>query len=432
MFGKNLTPTTLIGVLTCIALFLIALILLDLQQGKPMEQTVNTHIKPSQASENAPEANAFPPSHTGPISLGTLAHSENKSHESVPGGMDAHDPIPNSSASHSILQDRTQLSSHKLYDKLSELIRQKREEEAIDILREIIRDDPGNLRAYALLGDLYYQNDRLPQAISVWQKILETEPSNEEVRGRLVKAQRESKTHQEFIHEATRHFRIKFEGSENRDLYKTVLDFLEEAYSEVGKALSFYPDHEIIVFLYTGQQFFDVTRAPAWSGGVFDGKIRIPAGGYQDHLDRLRRVLFHEYVHAVIRQMTDQGVSKVGERTRSGVPTWLHEGIAQYLEPDSAQNDVDRPLKDWVRQGAFLELSRLHGSFLGFNTLLADLAYDESLSAVKFLVDQFGPYSIQRVLTALAHQKTIDEAMRDSIFIPYDEFQSRWEKHLKS
>ena len=130
--------------------------------------------------------------------------------------------------------------------------------------------------------------------------------------------------------------------------------------------------------------------------------------------------------------MADQEVSKVGERTRSGVPTWLHEGIAQYLEPDSAQNDVDRPLKDWVRQGAFLELSRLHGSFLGFNTLLADLAYDESLSAVKFLVDQFGPYSIQRVLTALAHQKTIDEAMRDSIFIPYEEFQSRGEQHLKS
>ncbi|MGH7273787.1 MAG: peptidase MA family metallohydrolase [Nitrospiria bacterium] len=432
MSEKNLTPTPLIGVLTCIALFLIALILSDLQQEKPPDQTMNTQSNHPQANENTPEANASLPSHTGPISLGTSAHSVKKSYESVPGEMDAHDPIPNASASHSILQDRTQVSSRKLNDQLSGLIRQNREEEAIEILRKIITDDPDNLWAYALLGDLYYQNDRLPQAISVWQKILQTEPSNEVVRARLVKAQRESKTHQEFIHESTRHFRIKFEGSENRDLYKTVLDFLEEAYSEVGKALSFYPDHEIIVFLYTEQQFFDVTRAPAWSGGVFDGKIRIPAGGYQDHLDRLRRVLFHEYVHAVIRQMTDQEFSKVGESTRPAVPTWLHEGIAQYLEPDSSQIDVDRPLKNWVRQGAFLELSRLHGSFLGFNTLLAGLAYDESLSAVKFLVDQFGPYSIQRVLTALAHQKTIDEAMRDSIFIPYEEFQSKWEKHLKS
>ena len=425
MSFKNLTPTTLIGLLTCLSMFLIALILLDLQQEKLMEQTVNT-------STTDPPSLPDP----RPTSLHTTAYSDIKPPESPSAGMDKHDLIPDSSASASvgqpIVEDRSQVTHQKHYDKVSALIRQNRDEEAIAILQKIIKDEPGNLRAYAMLGELYYQNDRLAQAIPVWQKILESDPSNEEVRARLVKAQRENKTHQEFINESTRHFRIKFEGSENRDLYKTVLDLLEEAYGEVGKALSFYPDHEIIVYLYTEQQFFDVTRAPSWSGGVFDGKIRIPAGGYQDHLDRLRRVLFHEYVHAAIQQMTSQEISRVGEKTRMVVPTWLHEGIAQYLEPDSEVNDVDRPLKDWIKQGAFLELSRLDGSFLGFNNFLAELAYDESLSAVKFLVDQFGPYSMQRVLTALAHQMTVDEAIRDAIFIPYEEFQSRWEKHLRS
>jgi tetratricopeptide (TPR) repeat protein len=332
----------------------------------------------------------------------------------------------------SIAQNNAQLTNQKLYEKVSVLIRRNQDEEAIGILQKIIKEDPNDLRAYALLGELYYQNDRLSNAIEAWEKVLEADPFNEGIKSVLAKAQREHKTHSEFTHEVTRHFRIKFEGSENRDLYKTVLDMLEDAYGEVGKTLSFYPDHEIIVFLYTGQQFFDVTRAPAWSGGIFDGKIRVPAKGYEDYLERLRQILFHEYTHAVIHQMTEHGVSKVNRRMDSGIPTWLHEGIAQYMEPDGMQDNVDLRLESLVKQGAFLDLSKLQGSFLGFNTQLAGLAYDESLSAVKFMIDEFGPYSVQRLLAALANQKDMDGAMRDAIFISYEEFQNRWVEHLKS
>ena len=427
--SHKVTSMTLIGLLSCLVMILVTLILLDLRQPKPQEQS---------ASDNSvsPEEERVSDSVIRETSLSTAIKLDRPSTQTSQGQMENQERKPSTSvfasAGNPVVQNSTQVANQKLYEKVSTLTRQNRDEEAIEILQKIIKQDPSDLRAYTLLGELYYQNDRLPQAIEAWEKVLETDPFNEGIKAMLAKAQRERKIHREFTHEVTRHFRIKFEGSENRDLYKTVLDILEEAYSEVGKALSFYPDHEIIVFLYTEQQFFDVTRAPAWTGGIFDGKIRVPAKGYEDYLGRLRQILFHEYAHAVIHQMTKQGVSRVGRRVDSGVPTWLHEGIAQYMEPDGMQDNVDPRLEKWVKQGVFLDLSRLQGSFLGFNTQLAGLAYDESLSAVKFMMDEFGPYGVQRLLTALAHRKDMDEAMREAIFISYEEFQTRWEEHLKS
>ena len=162
------------------------------------------------------------------------------------------------------------------------------------------------------------------------------------------------------------------------------MDTLEEAYGEVGRAILFYPTEEILVFLYTDQQFFDVTRAPAWAGGLFDGKIRIPTKGSETQINRLRVILFHEYVHAAIHQMTRQG----GQQ--AAVPTWLHEGVAQYFESSGRRGGrpVEDSMKAWIKQGGItgiIPLSQLHGSFMGANHPdAARLIYDESLSAVHF------------------------------------------------
>jgi len=327
------------------------------------------------------------------------------------------------------------LSYEALYDKVSRLIGSRKEDKAIQTLNEMIKLAPNDLRAYALLGDLYYKQDQLPSAISAWKKILEKEPVNEKIKSLLEKAQREQKTHTAFTHESTRHFTIKFEGAENRGLYKFVLDTLEEAYGEVGRALLFYPTEEVIVFLYTGQQFFDVTRAPSWSGGVFDGKIRIPAKGFETQMDQLRKTLFHEYVHAVIHQMTDRGVSKKGERNNSSVPVWLHEGVAQYLEPSGNRNKGSGLLKMLVQQKGkegIIPLSQLQGSFMGINDpLVVQVAYDESLSAVQFLVGRFGIWRLKMLIEDLAVKQSIDEAMQSALLTSYAEFESRWQQGLE-
>jgi len=329
---------------------------------------------------------------------------------------------------------QTAPSYEALYDKVSRLIALHKEDEAIETLNKIVKIAPNDLRAYALLGDLYYKYDQLPEAVLAWKKILEQEPTNEKIRYRLNKAQQEQQTHKAFTHESTRHFTIKFEGAESRGLYKLVLDILEEAYGEVGRALLFYPTEEVIVFLYTDQQFFDVTRAPSWAGGAFDGKIRIPTKGFETQRDQLRKTLFHEYIHAVIHQMTERGVSKTGEKNASSVPVWLNEGIAQYFEPFGNKNGGRGVLEGVVEQSGkegVIPLTKLHGSFMGINNLLGvQLAYDESLSAVQFLVGRFGIWRLKMLIEDLAVKHNIDEAMQSALLISYAEFESRWQEGL--
>ncbi len=315
--------------------------------------------------------------------------------------------------------------SEQLYLKFFLLIRQYKEDDAIVVLREILKNNPNDLRAQGLLSDLYYKKDRLSEAILIWEKIVHDDPLNQPVRALLEKGRQELKAHELFTHETTRHFTIKFEGAENRNLYRDVLENLEEAYREVGRALSFYPAEEVIVFLYTNQQFFDVTRAPAWAGGLFDGKIRIPSLGYETQKARLREVIFHEYVHSVVQRMTDSGAVRTENTQR--VPIWLNEGLAQYLEPSDKKKNINARLT----KTGLIPLSQLHHSFMGLNASQAAIAYDESLSAVSFLIDEFGLWRLKRLLEELGQNGNIDEAMRSTLLISYEQFQLRWQSSLQ-
>src|SRR5204862_4087546 len=44
----------------------------------------------------------------------------------------------------------------------------------------------------------------------------------------------------------------------------------------------------MVVTLYTQKQFFNITEAPSWAGGVNDGKLRIPIQGVTSMTPELR------------------------------------------------------------------------------------------------------------------------------------------------
>ena len=66
--------------------------------------------------------------------------------------------------------------------------------------------------------------------------------------------------------------------------------------------------------------FRDVTQAPDWSGGLFDGRvIRIPVGGLAtvEEAAGLLNILIHEMTHAFLYRMAPEGL-----------PLWFNEGLA--------------------------------------------------------------------------------------------------------
>lgn len=213
------------------------------------------------------------------------------------------------------------------------------------------------------------------------------------------------------------HFNVKFDGGENAIAGHLISLVLEEAYIKIGSDLDFYPDDKIEAVLYTREQFRDVTRSPSWDGAIYDGRIKIPAGGVTDKTELLEKVLFHEYTHAVVHRLA-----------KGRVPTWLNEGIAQYEEG----KDVSY-YRDALRElaaGKKLSLKHFEGSFMRLDRKGAELAYVVSLSATGYIIREFGIFSVRRILEGLGNGLTLDNAIRSAVYLSYEDLERSWLEHL--
>ena len=286
-------------------------------------------------------------------------------------------------------------------------------------LTRAIELNPRESAAYQVLGELSYRNDDLETAASYWEKAVELDPSNAAIRARLERIRKEHRTEKDFNRDVTSHFLTKYEGRERIEAGKIVLRILEDAYGEIGRALSYYPSREIQVILYTNQQFQDVTDAPGWSSGIYDGKIRIPIGGIEQETPGLRRLLYHEYTHAVVRSITAR------------VPTWLNEGLAQYFEGKAVSADQQELLRRIAQAEKIPSLAQLEGSFMGLSGNQAAFAYLFSLSAVRYMIDQFGMYRVRMALDELATGANTGQAIGSGVMISYEEFDRGWKRSLE-
>ena len=187
---------------------------------------------------------------------------------------------------------------------------------------------PDSPDAYTVLGYAQQASDRTKDAVASWKHSLELRP-DPAVQQYLAKAQREQNAETDFAQRESSHFVLHYEGKQTSEAFRgQILAALESDYDDLARDLGTPPRDNILVTLYTEQAFFDVTRAPSWSGALNDGKLRIPISGLNSVTPELARVLKHELAHSFINQLS-----------AGRCPPWLHEGIAQLLEPKSLGSD---------------------------------------------------------------------------------------------
>ena len=280
------------------------------------------------------------------------------------------------------------------------------DEDAEASLERTLSLDPRLADASRLLGDLYYRTGRVEDAIETYEAALEL-ADNPELEAKLDDWKRTHEVEDRFRESSARHFRVRFEGRTDEALARQIVEILETAYRNVGGALRSYPSKPVTVVLYTQDQFQDITRAPAWSSGVYDGQIRIPARGALDRRAELQRVLTHEFVHAL--------VASLGGRT---VPMWLHEGLATVFEPGG----LDGASQVLARASSRPSLQDLHGSFSGLSGAGASIAYAQSAVAVDRMLDLRGAPAVVLLLKDLAKGVQFESAFHRRIGVWYDEF----------
>jgi tetratricopeptide (TPR) repeat protein len=299
------------------------------------------------------------------------------------------------------------------------LHRMEREFEALEIVDIGLQLNPEDAVLYRIGGEIYYDHNKYEKAIHAWENAMRINPRDQALSTSLEKLRREHRLFSGFQREGTSHFTLLFEGREDRSWIRPVLQSLEDAYQEIGQTISYYPQKTVFTVLYTEQQFRDVTKSPAWTKALFDGKIHLPIGGRLQDLKLLKKLIYHEYTHALVHQLS-----------KGKVPTWLNEGLAMFFEDEERMAGARQAGRPGRASHSMIPLEKLHGSFMAFDAKTADTAYAVSEIATAYLIQKHGFFRIKQLLERLSSGLPFPSAFDETFLISYTDFQTEFRREV--
>ena len=158
-----------------------------------------------------------------------------------------------------------------------------------------------------------------------------------------------------------------------------------------------------------------------WVGGVAAARfnlIVLYASEFEWGRTTLPSTIAHELTHIAIEHA-------IGEPPRN-VPSWLHEGVATVVEGAVAERfSYDDILAASVEANRLVSLRGLTGSF-PVQGSRAVLAYAQSNSFVKFIIDRWGRSAITQILEAYREGSSQDAALRQAVGLGLNALEQQW------
>jgi tetratricopeptide (TPR) repeat protein len=277
---------------------------------------------------------------------------------------------------------------------------------------------PNSAAVAQLSGWAYYALDRLPEAVTEWKRSQSIQPSPP-VAQALEKIQRDADTESGFREGQTRHFSMHYQGNATPQLATEILLTLENDFRSLETQLRFAPAEPIAVVLYTEETFRDITRAPGWASALNDGRLRIPIRGLTSVTDELSRVLIHELTHSFVVQ-----------KTLGRCPTWLNEGLAQYMEGRRSETYA-RFLIASYDQHSYIPLHNLEGGWSRLPGPAAAFAYAWGLAATESIIADSGMYGLERFFDHFSNDTAVEPALREAFQANYADVERNTVDYLR-
>jgi len=271
-------------------------------------------------------------------------------------------------------------------------LRKKNERKSLRLAKEATTLQPEKPLAHVFVGEIYYLQDNFNKALENWEKALELNPQDETLQQKIEKLQREKPVEEKFRTKRREHFRIRFQKETGSDYAWVVSDILREARRKIGRQYNLFPEGVIPVIVYSKEEFDTATGAAHWTLGLYDGKIRLREQDISNKKDVLEKILYHEYSHALL--FLSYG---------GNIPTWLHEGFAQYNEPDQALSKNDKEfIRSYIGEGRTFLLEDLDEMFKQKQDSRAlRAAYLGSKLAIRYFFENHRRYSMKRLFEEL-------------------------------
>ena len=231
----------------------------------------------------------------------------------------------------------------------------------------------------------------------------------------------------ETIH--SEHFRVQVDarlGEVSGGYAARVLSFLEQARSEVSRAIGVEPLEPLGVVLY-GRAAYVRAHAHRFSFqtiGFFDGRIHVASPAHPT--EALRGILFHEYTHAVFREHTG------GDR-----PYWLNEGLAEQIERKSRGRSVSTRseranLRANIELGSWIPLRTIADSFSGLMNDSARDAYLQSVVTAGYIASHTDVEGRRRLLQRIGDGFSIDQALHEVMGLDSDGLDSAVRNEIRA
>lgn len=142
------------------------------------------------------------------------------------------------------------------------------------------------------------------------------------------------------------------------------------------------------------------------------------------HPFTLSITLKHELCHLLLHQHI----------RRQNLPKWMDEGICQWVSDGIGELFVNQHLSGLdaaVMSGRIIPLKKLTDHFPRDKASLM-LAYEQSKSVIGYIERQYGKGGILNLLDHLQNGDTVEDAVRDSLGISFEQLEKQWLDHLES
>jgi tetratricopeptide (TPR) repeat protein len=308
-------------------------------------------------------------------------------------------------------------------------LRRNEYKQALDYLERAKRIVPDNPDATKLAGWAYYGLNQLDQAVAEWKHSLALRP-DKELQTALESALRDKKEEESYKENESAHFKLKYNGAAAPALARDVLRTLEMHFSAIESELNYTPPESIGVVLYTEEAFVDITRAPAWAGALYDGRIRVPVEGLTSVDSELSRSLKHELTHSFVAEKTKTACMRLAASCASRAPTWLQEGLAQWME-GSRSGDNAAALAQIFDDKHATPLAQLEGSWTRLDRDRARYAYAWALANIEYIIQADGMDDIDRILERIGSGMATEQALREVLHRDYNDLMESTVEFLK-
>jgi tetratricopeptide (TPR) repeat protein len=284
---------------------------------------------------------------------------------------------------------------------------------AQETLQDALRRFPDDAEALYLLAEVQERQGRTREAVETLRRLLAAQPGHARGRTLLTALDREQRVEAHYWSQESAHFLVRYKGAGGIEVGRAVVDLLEQAYESIGQDLGVRPTERVQVGIYVTQTFAELAGVPPEYAehilGFYDmRKLRLRLSASATHSTSLERLVRHEYAHLVIHQAT-----------RGRAPRWLHEGLAQVLEPRAAPRlveiDVDLDRRAFTLAG----LDRL------FRSNAVGIAYQISHVVAESLVDRGGMTGMRAFLGRLGQGEALPQALRGAFDLGVEDLDAR-------